>query len=239
MIQVEKQEILFDGNEKQIFATTDENYVVVHFKDVTTAYGGVKRARFKGIGCVNNDITSILFSELEKAGIPTHFIGRYSEREMLCLKVANIPVEVIVHNRIAGTLARKLGMEEGLRPKKPVIDIRYNNRSLGKPMINGDMAVALGLVSEEEMNRMHSVAEAANDVLKPLFESVGIDLIDFKIEFGRTSDGRLVVSDELSPDRCRLWDSVTGEKLDKDRFRHDLADIKKGYDEVLMRLSDR
>lgn len=239
MIQVEKKEILFDGNEKQIYATSDEDYVIIHFKDVTTAYGGVKRARFKGIGCVNNEISSILFRELEDVGISTHYIGRFSSREMLCCRVENIPIEVIVHNRVAGTLARKLGMEEGFKPKNLIVDLRYNNRSLGKPLINDDQAVALGLVSCSEMKLMHDVAVSANNVLKPLFADVNIDLIDFKIEFGRKSDGSIIVSDELSPDRCRLWDSVTGEKLDKDRFRHDLADIKKGYDEVLMRLNNR
>ena len=239
MKDVIKGELLYDGNEKQIYSTNESDLAILHFKDVTTAYGGVKRARFKGIGCVNNSISAILFNELEKAGIPTHFVGIFSDREMLCHKAEHIKIEVIVHNRVAGTLARKLDVEEGLKPSIVIVDLRYNNHYLGKPLINDDQAVALNLASLEEVKMMHEMALKANAVLEPLFEKVGIDLIDFKIEFGRNSRGELIVCDELSPDRCRLWDSKTGEKLDKDRFRHDLADIYKGYDEVLKRLENR
>lgn len=239
MSGIEKGELLFDGNEKQIYSTNDPDKVVLHFKDVTTAYGGVKRARFKGIGCVNNSISAILFGVLGKAGIRTHFIERFSEREMLCHKIERIDIEVIVHNKVAGTLARKLDMKEGFEPGNTIVDLRYNNPVLGNPLINDDQAVALGMVNYDELRHMHETAIRANEVLKPLFCGVGIDLVDFKIEFGRASDGSLIVSDELSPDRCRLWDIETGEKLDKDRFRHDLADIYKGYDEVLRRLENR
>ena len=235
MVSIEKKELLFDGNEKQIYATDEADKVIIHYKDIATAYGGVKRARFKGLGCLNNQISAILFEELGKEGIKTHFIDLAGEREQLCRKIEWVNLVVMVHNRIAGSLAQKLGVEEGMKIPNVIVDLRLNDDTLGNPLINDDQAVALGLVSYDDLKYMYSVARKANEVLCDRLRSCGIELVDFKLEFGRAG-GELIVSDELSPDRCRMWDAATGEVLDKDRFRHDMGDICKGYEEVLNRL---
>lgn len=239
MNEIEKRELLFDGNEKQIFATDQPDKVIIHYKDVTTAYGGIKRARFKGIGCLNNKISAILFQELEQAGIETHFLGLYGEREQVCRKISWVDLVAVCHNRVVGSLANRLGVEEGYTPKNTIVDLRYNTDELGNPLINDDQAVAIGLVSYEELKYIYATVHKANDVLRERFRRAGISLVDFKMEFGRLLDGRLIVSDELSPDRCRLWDLETGEQFDKDRFRHDLGDIYQGYETVLNRLEGK
>lgn len=237
MIQIEKRELLFDGNEKQIFATDQPDKVIIHYKDVTTAYGGIKRARFKGIGCLNNKISAILFTKLEKAGLETHFIGQVGEREQLCRRIAWVDLVAVCHNRVVGSLAHRLGVEEGYTPANTIVDLRYNTDELGNPLINDDQAVAIGLVSYDELKYIYATVHKANEVLTELFRKAGISLVDFKMEFGRVpEDGHLIISDELSPDRCRLWDLETGEQYDKDRFRHDLGDIYQGYEIVLNRL---
>lgn len=236
---MEKRELIFNGNEKQVFSTDDTHKVIFRYKDVTLAYNGVKRAVFVGKGALNNKISAILLGELNKAGIETHFVELIGDREQLCRKIEIIPIEFIVRNRIAGSLAERLGMEEGIKTEEPVFDLRYNNDELGDPLINDHHAIALGLVTKDELKQMYSVAERTNNLLKDLFHKVGIELVDVKIEFGRASDnGHIIISDEISPDTSRLWDEATGEKLDKDRFRRDLSDVVASYRTVLERLTE-
>lgn len=233
-----KKELIFDGNEKQVFATEDNHKVIFRFKDVTLAYNGVKRAVFLGKGEFNNRISGILLGELNRNGVETHFLEVLNEREQLCRKIEIIPLELIVRNRIAGSLAEMLGVREGLKPQEAIFDLRYNNDELGDPLINDHHAIALGLVTKEELKGMYATAEKTNNILKAFCHKAGIELVDVKIEFGRAADnGHIIISDEISPDTCRLWDEATGNKLDKDRFRRDLSDVVVSYRQVLERLS--
>lgn len=233
---MEKRDLVFNGKEKQIFATDDPTKVIIHYKDVGTAFKSIKRATLRGKGALNNAISTIIFEALRDAGIKVHFIECLSEREQLCLKVEPIPIVVVYHNRIAGTLARTLGLEDGTKCENGIFDMRYNNDMLGDPLINRDQAVALGLMSYAELDHIEKVARKSNEVLKELFGKAGIELVDFKMEFGRMENGELIIADELSPDNCRLWDARTGERLDKDRFRMDLGNVTGSYTEVLNRL---
>ncbi len=233
-----KGELIFEGNEKQVFATDHPDQVIFRYKDVTVAYNNVKRARFKGKGALNNQISAILLDYLNKNGVETHFIELLGEKEQLCRKIEIIPLQVVVHNRIAGSLAARLGVEEGFRHPNTIVDLRYNNDELEDPFINRDHAVALGLATYQELDWMYNVARKVNDLLKPLFHKAGIELVDMKIEFGRASDtGTIIISDEISPDTCRLWDEATGDRLDKDRFRLDLSCVVESYQKVLDRLN--
>lgn len=235
---MEKRELIFDGNEKQVFATDDNHKVIFRYKDVTLAYGGVKRALFIGKGALDNKISALMLGELNRKGVETHFIEVINDNEQLCRKIQIIPLEFIVRNRIAGSLAERLGVKEGIRPEEPIVDLRYNNDELDDPLINDHHAIALGLATKEELKRMYSIATRTNTILKALCHKAGIELIDVKVEFGRDSlTGNIIISDELSPDTCRMWDEKTGEKLDKDRFRHDLSDVVASYREVLDRLT--
>ena len=232
-----KKELIFEGNEKRVYATEDPDKVIFHFKDVMVAYNNVKRARLTGKGVVTNKISAFLLGYLNGCGIPTHFIRRMDDREQLCRKIEIIPLEVVVHNRMAGTLAAKLGVEDGFKPTNTIVDLCYNNEELGDPLVNSDQAVALGLASYEELEVMFSIAKRAGKLLTDLFDKAGIELVDAKIEFGRASDsGEIIISDEISPDTCRLWDAQTGERLDKDRFRLDLGDVIPAYNIILERL---
>ena len=232
-----KKELIFEGNEKRVFATDNPDQVIFHFTDVIVAYNNVKRARLKNKGVLANRISAILLEHLNKGGIPTHFIERLDDREQLCRKIEIIPLEVVVHNRMAGTLAAKLGVEDGFKPSNTVVDLCYNNDELGDPLVNNDQAVALGLASYKDLERMLSLAKRAGELLTALFHKAGIELVDAKIEFGRASDtGEIIISDEISPDTCRLWDEMTQERLDKDRFRLDLGDVIPAYTQVLERL---
>ena len=231
-----KKELTFDGKEKRIYATDEDDKVLIHFKDIATAFGGVKRATLKDKGIYNNNISAVIFKALGNAGIPTHFIGTVGEREQLCRKIDLIPLQFVVRNRLAGTTAEMLGLEVGAHIPNVVYEIRYNCDALDDPMINRHHAVALGLVTYEEIDYMLDLARRTNEVLKDLFFKAGIELIDFKMECGRASDGSIIISDEISPDNSRLWDIATGEKLDKDRFRHDLSDVCASYREVMNRL---
>ena len=234
---MEKRELIFEGNEKQVFATDDPDQVIFRYKDVTVAYNNVKRARFKGKGALNNQISSILLSYLNEHGVETHFIEALGDQEQLCRKIEIIPLQVVVHNRIAGSLAYRLGVEEGFRHDNVIVDLRYNNDELEDPFINRDHAVALGLATYQELDGMYNTARQVNELLKPLFHKAGIELVDMKIEFGRASDtGAIIISDEISPDTCRLWDEKTGERMDKDRFRLDLSRVVESYRTVLERL---
>jgi phosphoribosylaminoimidazole-succinocarboxamide synthase len=234
-----KGPLIFEGNEKQVFATDNPDQVIFRYKDVTVAYNNVKRARFKGKGALDNQISAILLDYLNQNGVETHFIELLGEKEQLCRKIEIIPLQVVVHNRIAGSLAARLGVEEGFRHANTIVDLRYNNDELEDPFINRDHAVALGLATYQELDWMYNVARRVNDLLKPLFHKAGIELVDMKIEFGRASDtGTIIISDEISPDTCRLWDEATGERMDKDRFRLDLSRVVENYTNVLNRLNE-
>jgi phosphoribosylaminoimidazole-succinocarboxamide synthase len=230
------REMLYEGKAKQVFATDDPDRVIVRYKDDATAFNAQKRGTVAGKGEVNNAVTALLYPELEDYGVPTHFLERLSEREQLVRRVRIVPVEVIVRNRAAGTFASRYGVEEG-RPLDPtVIEFCLKSDALGDPPMNAATAVALGHASEEEFETLFDLAAEVNDYLLARFAAAGLDLIDFKLEFGVTADGELVLADEISPDTCRLWDAETGEKLDKDRFRRDLGGVEEAYHEVRRRL---
>lgn len=233
---MDRTNLIFEGREKLIYSTDEPGVVRIYYKDDATAFGGIKRAVIKGKGAYNARIAAIVFSTLEEAGIKTHFIKAVSDREHLCRKISIVPIQVIVRNRLAGSTARMLGVANGTKIPNTVYELRYNDDELCDPMINEHHAVALGLVSYEEMEEMMAVAARVNQVLKALFSKAGIELVDFKMEFGRSLEGELIVSDEISPDNARLWDEETGEILDKDRFRHDLSDVCASYKNVMDRL---
>lgn len=236
---MEKSNLLFDGNEKQVYSTPDYNKVIFKYKDVCLAYGGIKRAVFNGKGVLDNQISALLLGYLESNGVKTHFIEKISDREQLCRKIEIIPLKITVRNRIAGSLAERLGVEDGLKTNSPIFDLTYNNDELGDPLINDHHAIALGLVNKKELESMYDTARMTNDILSALFDRAGIELVDIKIEFGRASDnGEIIISDEISPDTCRLWDKKTKRRLDKDRFRKDLSDVVASYQEVLDRLKE-
>ena len=233
-----KKEVIYNGNEKQFFATDDPDKVIVRYKDVTVAFNNVKRARFEGKGALNNKISALLMAYLRDCGIRNHFIERVGEDEQLCRRIEILPIEVIVRNRVAGSLAARLGIEEGFKPDNLIVELRYNEDELDDPFINRDLAVALGLVTYEEIDGMVAEAKKANAALKELFHRIGIELVDVKLEFGRATDnGEIILSDEVSPDTSRLWDEQTGDRLDKDRFRLDLSDVVASYRNVYDRLT--
>jgi len=231
-----KLELLYEGKAKQVFATDDPKYIIIHFKDDATAFNAQKKGSIQDKGLLNNEITSIIFQFLEKKGIKTHFIEKLNEREQLCKKVNIIPLEIITRNVIAGSTARILGIEEGTKILNTIYEICYKKDELGDPLINEHHAVAIGAASYEELKYIFSITEKINKILKDLFLEENIILIDFKIEFGRDLDGNIILADEISPDTCRLWDKNTLKKLDKDRFRRDLGDVREAYIEILQRL---
>mgnify|MGYP001550923927 FL=1 len=233
---MEQREMLYDGKAKQRFATDDPDRVIIHYTDAATAFNNVKKATIERKGVLNNAISTILFRELRKAGIPTHYIETLNDRDQLCRRVRIIPLEVIVRNTIAGSMARRLGIEEGMQPSNVIYDICYKKDELGDPLINDHHAVALGLATYEELAEIYRLTARINEVLKGLFDRINVRLVDFKIEFGKTPEGEIVLADEVSPDSCRLWDATTGERLDKDRFRRDMGRVREAYEEILMRL---
>ena len=228
--------LLFDGKDKQVFATEDPDIVYINYKDVASAYGGIKQAVIKDKGLYNGQIATMVFERLAKAGIPTHYVGPAGDRGHLCRIVKMIPLQVVVRNRLAGTTASLLGVENGTMIPNVVFELRYNNDELRDPMINDHHAVALGILSYAEIGGLYDLARRTNDALTKYFHEAGIELIDFKLEFGRTADGDIVLADEITPDNSRLWDEETGRVLDKDRFRHDLSDVCASYKEVMERL---
>ena len=230
-------ELLYEGKAKQVFSTDDPDKIIIHYKDTATAFNNVKKATIENKGVLTNAISSLIFRELGKAGVETHFIEKLNDRDQLCRRVAIFPLEVIVRNVIAGSMAQRLGIEEGTQPSNAIYDLSYKRDDLGDPLINDHHAVALGAATYEELDRIYEMAARINEVLKGLFSRINIKLVDFKIEFGRTSDGRIVLADEVSPDTCRLWDATTNERLDKDRFRRDLGRIREAYEEILARLT--
>lgn len=233
---MEKLELLYEGKAKQIYSTENENQVILYYKDDTTAFNGEKKEQIDSKGILNNYITSIIFEMLEKNGIKTHFIERLNDREQLCEKVEIIPLEVIVRNVVAGSMAKRLGLEEGFIPKTTVFEFCYKEDSLNDPLINNCHVVALGIASFEEVDEILELTAKINELLKEFFLKINVNLIDFKIEFGKNKDGKIVLADEISPDSCRLWDINTGEKLDKDLFRRNIGDITQAYSEILNRI---
>ncbi|MDD4069022.1 MAG: phosphoribosylaminoimidazolesuccinocarboxamide synthase [Candidatus Izemoplasmatales bacterium] len=231
-----KQDLIYEGKAKKVYSTDNPNEVLIYYKDDATAFNGVKKAEITNKGILNNQITEILFLKLEKEGIPTHFLKRIDERSQICRKLKIIPIEVIVRNIIAGSMAKRLQVPEGTVPKNTIFDLCYKNDELGDPLINDHHAVALGLCSYKELKTIYAYTKKINKILKGFFFEQGIKLVDFKIEFGRTADGEIILADEISPDTCRLWDNVTDEKLDKDRFRRDLGNIIEAYIDILTRI---
>lgn len=227
---------LYEGKAKKVFATEDENYCIVSYKDDATAFNGLKKGTILGKGVINNRVTNFLMKMLERQGIPTHFVQELNERETLVKKVSIIPLEVIVRNIAAGSLAKRLGMEEGTKLSSTVLEYCYKNDALGDPMVNAYHIQAMGFATKEEMDRIADYALRIDRILGEYLKAVNIELIDFKLEFGKTADGTIVLADEISPDTCRFWDTRTGEKLDKDRFRRDLGGVEDAYKEVLKRL---
>ena len=233
---MEKLEMLYEGKAKQIFKTENPDLIVIRYKDDATAYNNVKKASIDNKGLLNNEISAVIFDKLHEVGIKTHFIERLNERDQLCRVVKIFPLEFIVRNIVAGSMAKRLDIPEGTKPNNLIIDICYKKDELGDPLINNDHAVALGAATYEELEIMYNMTRKINEVLIKLFKELSITLVDFKIEFGKALDGEIVLADEISPDTCRLWDIETNEKLDKDRFRRDLGKVKEAYEEVLKRL---
>lgn len=235
---MENSVLLYEGKAKKMFGTDNKDEIRVYYKDDATAFNGVKKAQIEKKGILNNSITTMLFELLEKKGIKTHFIKKISDREQLCKKVEIVPLEVIVRNVAAGSMAKRYGIEEGTKLKTTVFELSYKNDELGDPLINDYHAVAMGLTTFEELLEIYKMASKINDILKEVFFKKDINLIDFKIEFGRFN-GEIILADEISPDTCRFWDVKTGEKLDKDRFRRDLGNVTEAYEEILSRINNK
>ena len=236
---MEKKEFLYEGKAKKIYATDDPDKVIVYYKDDATAGNGEKKGTIKDKGVINNELTSYLFEMLASQGVKTHFIEKLNDREQLCWKLDIVPLEVITRNIIAGSMAKRLGLEEGTMPKKMIQEFSYKDDELGDPLINSDHAVAIGAATEEEVAEILEVTAKINQILSDAFKKEGILLVDFKIEFGRDKDGNLLLADEITPDTCRLWDAETKKKLDKDRFRRDMGGIEEAYKEILHRITKK
>lgn len=232
---MEKTTQLYEGKAKKVYLTTDPDVVMVSYKDDATAFNGIKKGTITGKGVVNNVCSNYMFKMLESKGIPTHFIEEINERETYVKKVEIVPLEVIVRNIAAGSLSKRLGIPEGTKMATTVLEFSYKNDELGDPMINDYHIAAMQLASSEEVETIKEMALKVNDIMSEYFKEIGIELIDFKLEFGRYH-GQIVLADEISPDTCRFWDTKTGEKLDKDRFRRDMDDVDKGYREIKKRM---
>ena len=233
---MEKKEQLYEGKAKKVFATDDPNLVIVDYKDDATAFNGLKKGSIAGKGVINNVMSNHMFQLLEKQGVPTHFVEQLSERETLVKKVSIVPLEVIIRNISAGSFAKRFGVGEGIVCDGPTIEFSYKNDDLGDPLMNAYHAVALKAATREEIETIKSMAFKVNEVMKQYFDSLNVILVDFKLEFGKTADGKIVLADEISPDTCRLWDKTTKEKLDKDRFRRDLGGVEEAYQEIMKRV---
>ena len=231
-----KKELLYEGKAKKVFATDDPELLIVQYKDDATAFNGLKKGTIAGKGVINNQMSNRLMAMLERNGVPTHFVQELSQRETLVRKVSIVPLEVIIRNIAAGSFAKHYGVEEGVVFEQPTIEFSYKNDALGDPLLNTCHALALKVATEEEIETIKDYSFRINDLLKTFWKSCGVTLVDFKLEFGRLSDGTIVLADEISPDTSRLWDSKTGEKLDKDRFRRDLGGVEEAYAEIMRRL---
>ena len=233
---MEKKEQLYEGKAKKVFATDDPNLVIVDYKDDATAFNGLKKGSIAGKGVINNVMSNHMFQLLEKQGVPTHFVEQLSERETLVKKVSIVPLEVIIRNISAGSFAKRFGVEEGIVFDEPTIEFSYKNDELGDPLMNAYHAIALKAATREEIETIKAMAFKVNEVMKQYFDTRNVTLVDFKLEFGKTADGKIVLADEISPDTCRLWDKTTKEKLDKDRFRRDMGGVEEAYQEIMKRV---
>lgn len=233
---MEKKEQLYEGKAKKVYATEDPNLVIVSYKDDATAFDGAKKGTIVGKGVINNQMTNRLMAKMEKAGIPTHFVEELSERDTLVKKVSIVPLEVIIRNISAGSFAKRFGVEEGIVFDEPTIEFSYKNDELGDPLMNAYHAIALKAATREEIETIKAMAFKVNEVMKQYFDTLNVILVDFKLEFGKTADGKIVLADEISPDTCRLWDKTTKEKLDKDRFRRDMGGVEEAYQEIMKRV---
>ena len=233
---MKKKEQLYEGKAKKVFATEDPQLLIVQYKDDATAFNGVKKGTIVGKGIINNQMSNRLMAMLESEGVPTHFVKELSQRETLVKKVSIVPLEVIVRNIAAGSFSKRYGVEEGVVFDQPTIEFSYKNDELGDPLLNTKHALALKVATPEEIEIIERYSLKINEVLKSCWLSCGVTLVDFKLEFGRLEDGTIVLADEISPDTCRLWDSKTHEKLDKDRFRRDLGGVEEAYAEIMKRL---
>ncbi len=236
---MEKTGLIYEGKAKKVFATEYEGLLIVSYKDDATAFNGQKRGTIGGKGAVNNRMSNALMRLLEREGIPTHLVKELSDRETLVRRVEIVPLEVIVRNISAGSFSKRYGVEEGIVFREPTVEFSYKNDGLGDPLLNDSHALALGLATREELDEIRGYALKTDRALQRFWKSCGVTLVDFKLEFGRLPDGKIVLADEISPDTCRLWDSATGKKLDKDRFRRDLGGVEEAYREVMARLESR
>ena len=236
---MEKKEQLYEGKAKKVFATDDANLVIVSYKDDATAFNGAKKGTIAGKGAINNVMSNHMFQLLEQQGVPTHFVEQLSDRETVVKKVSIVPLEVIVRNISAGSFATRYGVKEGIVFDEPTFELSYKNDDLGDPLMNEYHAIALGLATREEIELIKSMTFKVNEVMKQYFDTLNVTLVDFKLEFGKTADGQIVLADEISPDTCRLWDKTTGEKLDKDRFRRDMGGVEEAYQEIMKRVMSK
>jgi phosphoribosylaminoimidazole-succinocarboxamide synthase len=234
---MEKREQIYEGKAKKVFLTDDPDLVIVDYKDDATAFNGLKKGTITGKGVINNKMSNLLMQKLEEAGIPTHFVEELSDRETLVRKVSIVPLEVIIRNIAAGSFSKNYGVKEGTPFEQPTIEFSYKNDDLGDPLINEYHALALKLATKDEIELIKKYAFAVNDYMKAYWKERGVILVDFKLEFGKTNDGTIVLADEISPDTCRFWDAKTMEKLDKDRFRRDMGGVEDAYNEIMGRLS--
>jgi phosphoribosylaminoimidazole-succinocarboxamide synthase len=235
-MSTEKLELLYEGKAKRIYKTDEPNILLVSYKDSATAFNGVKKEEITGKGRLNNEISTLIFEKLTANNIENHFVKRLSETEQLVKKVTIIPLEVVVRNVVAGSLSKRIGIEEGTEIKKPLVEFYYKDDELGDPLITEDHIELLEIATKEEVETLRTIAKQVNEVLKAHFLSCDIRLIDFKLEFGITEDGKIILADEVSPDTCRLWDINTNEKFDKDVFRRDIGNLTDAYEEILTRL---
>ncbi len=233
---MEQKEQLYEGKAKKVFATDNHELVIVDYKDDATAFNGLKKGTIKGKGAINNRMTNYLMKVLEGKGVPTHLVEEIDDRKTVVKKVDIIPLEVIIRNKAAGSFSKRLGIPEGSELKCSTLEFSYKDDDLGDPLINSYMARAIGAATQEEIDTITRYAFTVNEVLKEFFDEIGIELIDFKLEFGKTSDGTIVLADEISPDTCRYWDKKTGAHLDKDTFRRDLGNPEGAYQEVFRRM---
>ena len=233
---MEKVKLMYEGKAKKVYATEDENYYIVSYKDDATAFNGLKKGTIAGKGVINNKMSNFLMQMLEKNGVPTHFVEELNDRDTVVKKVSIVPLEVIIRNISAGSFSKKYGVEEGIVFDEPTIEFSYKNDELGDPLLNSYHVLALKLATKDEIETIKQMAFKIDKLLIDYFKKLNIDLVDFKLEFGRLADGTIVLADEISPDTCRLWDSTTHEKLDKDRFRRDMGGVEDAYNEVMRRL---
>lgn len=233
---MEKAAQLYEGKAKKVYATADPDLVIVSYKDDATAFDGLKKGTISGKGVVNNKMSNYLMQILEKEGVPTHYVEELNDRETVVKKVSIVPLEVIIRNISAGSFAKRFGVEEGIVFAEPTIEFSYKNDDLHDPLMNAYHAIALGVATREEIETIKAMAFKVNELLKAYFLKLGVKLVDFKLEFGKTSDGTIVLADEISPDTCRYWDAETNEKLDKDRFRRDLGNVEDAYNEMMKRV---